>query len=108
MTESVPLHEAEGHLAELVERARSGEDIVLTSQGRPVARLVGTGRDDQPSLSDRLIARSTRRPLRFGLLEGRIRIADDFDDELPEDVLKAFHGVSSDETWPGDDPARNS
>lgn len=64
MTEHIPLQEAEGHLAELVERARSGEDIVLTDAGRPVARLVAEGAKPAEKLSDRLIAAHRPLPLR--------------------------------------------
>lgn len=35
---------------------------------------------------------SGKRPIRFGQLKGRISIADDFDDPLPEDFLIAFEG----------------
>ena len=36
----IPLQEAEGHLAELIARAESGEEVVVTREGRPVARVV--------------------------------------------------------------------
>lgn len=36
----VPLSEAREQLTELVQRAESGDDVVLTRQGRPVVRLV--------------------------------------------------------------------
>ncbi len=33
--------EAKTHLSELLDRAASGEEIVITKHGKPVARLVG-------------------------------------------------------------------
>ncbi|CAH2603029.1 Antitoxin [Rhodovastum atsumiense] len=36
----VPVSEAKGLLTDLVKRAESGEEIVLTRHGRPVVRLV--------------------------------------------------------------------
>jgi prevent-host-death family protein len=36
----VSVYEAEGQLAELVRRARAGDDVVLTSSGRATVRLV--------------------------------------------------------------------
>ncbi|HEY8022772.1 MAG TPA: type II toxin-antitoxin system prevent-host-death family antitoxin, partial [Thermoanaerobaculia bacterium] len=34
------LHEAETHLSRLVDRAASGEEIILSKAGKPLARLV--------------------------------------------------------------------
>jgi prevent-host-death family protein len=36
----ISVTEAKGHLAELVRRAESGEEIILTRHGQPAARLV--------------------------------------------------------------------
>lgn len=70
------MHEAKTKLSQLVERAQSGEDVVITRNGRPVARLVPV-----PPPDSFLALRGTWR--------GQIRIADDFD-ELPDDVAEAF------------------
>jgi prevent-host-death family protein len=35
------LREAKGRLSELVQRAASGEDVVITVRGQPLARLTG-------------------------------------------------------------------
>ncbi|AWK86142.1 type II toxin-antitoxin system Phd/YefM family antitoxin [Azospirillum thermophilum] len=88
----IPLSEADGHLAELVDRASRGEEIVFTRDGVPAARLVpvedATGRD------------ASHRERKLGLAKGRIWIADDFDAPLPDDLLKAFYGLEPDEPWP--------
>jgi prevent-host-death family protein len=76
--ETVNIHEAKTHLSRLVERAASGEEIIIARSGRPVARLVPFAR--------------TGKPRTFGRMRGQIQIADDFDDALPEDVLAGFHG----------------
>ena len=56
MAVHVGMHEAKTHLSRLVERARAGEEIVITRHGKPVAELVrvrsahfplGAGRGDQ-------------------------------------------------------------
>ncbi len=39
-TQTVGLFEAKAHLSELVARAESGDEIVITRHNRPVARLV--------------------------------------------------------------------
>ena len=35
---------------------------------------------------------SRRTPIRFGVLKGKVKIADDFDAPLPDDLLAAFEG----------------
>jgi prevent-host-death family protein len=37
----VPVTELRSHLREWVDRARAGDDVVITDRGVPVARLVG-------------------------------------------------------------------
>jgi len=74
----INIHEAKTHLSQLVEDAARGEEIVIAKAGKPVARLLGLA--------------ATPAPRRPGLLKGKIRIGDDFDAPLPEDVLAAFEG----------------
>ena len=73
----VNMHEAKTHLSRLVDQVVEGQDVVIARAGRPVARLVPFAVATQP-----------RRP---GLLAGRIRIADDFD-ETPSWLIDAFEG----------------
>ena len=70
------MHEAKTHLSRLVERVEAGEEIVIGRSGKPVAKLVPY----QPE-------RRRRVP---GAWKGRITIADDFDDDLPAEILEAF------------------
>jgi prevent-host-death family protein len=72
------LYEAKSALSRLVERAAAGEEIIIAKAGRPLARLVPF--------------HGPRRPRQPGGWEGRMRIAEDFDAPLPEDVLRAFEG----------------
>lgn len=72
----VNVQEAKTHLSRLLERVSGGEEILLARAGTPVARLVP-------------IAASTRRP---GRGRGRITIADNFEEPLPDDLLDAFEG----------------
>lgn len=75
---TVGLHAAKTHLSRLVDQAAAGEEIVIAKAGKPVAKLVPL---DRPR---------ARRAL--GSLRGRLRVPDDFDAPLPEDVLRAFEG----------------
>ncbi len=78
--ETVNLYEAKSHLSELVERASRGEEIVIAKAGKPKARLVPLEQ-----------AQDKRESRRLGQnLLGITYIAPDFDDPLPEDILKDF------------------
>ena len=67
--------EAKAQLSALVERAASGEEIVICKAGKAVAVLVAYN----PSTG-------ARHP---GRLRGKVKIAEDFD-ALPEDIADAF------------------
>ena len=71
----VGVHEAKTHLSRLLRRVAAGEEIVITSGGRPAARLVPIG-----------IVPSRE----FGLDHDILRVPDDFDAPLPDDVAADF------------------
>jgi prevent-host-death family protein len=75
---TVSVYDAKTNLSRLLDRAASGEEIVITRNGRPVAKLVA--------------AVAARKPRKLGLLKGRIRVGKGFDAPLPADVLDAFEG----------------
>jgi len=75
---TVDLNAAKVHLSRLLEEVPAGEEIVLAAAGRPVARLLPFG--------------PRREPRKPGLMKGKIWIADDFDDPLPEEIMAAFRG----------------
>lgn len=71
--ETVNIYDAKTHLSKLVDKAAAGEDVVIGRHGKPLVRIT------------RL--ESSKRPIRFGLLEGRLSIPADFDAPLPDEVL---------------------
>lgn len=74
----VNIHEAKTQLSRLVKEAAKGKEIVIAIAGKPAARLVP------------LEAAPTKRR-KPGRLKGKIRIADDFDAPLPDDLLEQFN-----------------
>lgn len=70
--------EAKARLSELLHRVESGERIVLTRRGTPVAVMSPYTRTG----SDRAAA--------FGNAAGQVQVSDDFDAPLPDDVAAAF------------------
>lgn len=74
----VNMHEAKTHLSQLVDRALAGEEVVIGRNGKPAVKLVPVEEELAP-----------REP---GGLEGKIWIADDFDDPLPREIQRYFDG----------------
>lgn len=81
--DTVNIHEAKTHLSRLVERAEHGEEIIIARSGRPVARLMPLA--------------GMEKPREFGRMRGKIRIADDFNAPLPDDILDEFENGR---VWP--------
>jgi prevent-host-death family protein len=75
---TVNMFEAKTQLSKYVEMAEKGQDVVIARAGRPVARLTQL----EPE----------KRHVHFGLMKGRMSVADDFDGPLREDVLAEFEG----------------
>lgn len=69
----VSVREAEGRLANLIEAARLGEEVVITENDEPVARIVSL-KEDAPA--------GVRR--RAGSGKGVFRMAPDFDAPLED------------------------
>jgi prevent-host-death family protein len=76
MTVSVNISDAVTQLSELIHQAIQGEDVVIAEAGMPIVRLVPIAPE---SLS--------RVP---GQDKGKVFVADDFDDPLPENILAGF------------------
>lgn len=76
----VNLYEAKTKLSRLVEAAAAGEEVIIARAGKPVARLSAL---EKP-----------RQERRLGVLDGRMKIPDDFNAPLPDDVLETFYGAA--------------
>jgi prevent-host-death family protein len=73
----VNVHQAKTHFSKLLDQVESGEEVVISRHGKPIAKISPI-RGDLPS----------RQP---GALKGRIWIADNFD-EFDEELEKMFYG----------------
>jgi prevent-host-death family protein len=74
---TVNIFEAKTQLSKYVEMAERGEDVIIARAGKPVARLTQ-------------LKAEKKKPIIFGLLKGKIHVAEDFDDPLPPEVLAEF------------------
>lgn len=75
---SVNVYTAKTQLSRILTQVENGEEVIITRSGRPVAKLVSL--------------KQGQGPRKLGALKGRIRIAHDFDEPLPKDILDAFEG----------------
>lgn len=69
-------HEAKTHLSKLLERVARGEEIIIAKAGKPIARLIGFHAPEPAR--------------KGGHWKGLVRIGDDFDAPLPEEIGDAF------------------
>jgi prevent-host-death family protein len=76
MSEPVNIYDAKARLSELIDRASRGEEVVIARAGKPLVRLVP-------------VQVRERTP---GKWKGKVRIAPDFDDPLPDEILRDFGG----------------
>lgn len=71
------VHEAKTHLSKLLQRVEAGEEIVIARGSKPIARLVPYHEGS---------------PRQFGIDRGRFVVPEDFDEPLPEELLRSFEG----------------
>ena len=75
---AINVYEAKTHLSKLIDRAAGGDEVVIARSGKPVARLTRFA--------------EAKRPIRFGVLKGKVRVSGDFDAPLPTEVIASFEG----------------
>ena len=76
MATQVNIFEAKTNLSKLIELVEQGGEVIIARAGKPVARLTQLATE--------------KKPIRFGGLKGKIWVADDFDDPLPDDIQAEF------------------
>ncbi|MEU5167449.1 MULTISPECIES: type II toxin-antitoxin system Phd/YefM family antitoxin [Streptomyces] len=62
------VHEAKTHFSRILQQVETGEEVVISRAGEPIAKVNRTD---------------------YGALRGQIHIPEDFD-ELPDDIAEAF------------------
>lgn len=76
MTRVVNVTEAKAQLSRLLDEAASGKRVVIGKAGRPVAVLSAFDADPEPRT--------------LGGWEGKVWVAEDFDDPLPDEIQQHF------------------
>lgn len=74
----VNIHDAKTHLSRIIDEVAAGAEVIIAKAGKPMARLVPIA---PPATQKRL-----------GLLKGKIKVPDDFNAPLDDEVLSSFEG----------------
>lgn len=74
------IDEAETALSALIDRAVAGEEVIISQSGKPMVRLVAC----EPKQNARIP----------GLWRGKVKMSDDFDAPLPDEIMRGFLGTS--------------
>ena len=77
-TQTFNIKEAKTHLSSLVQAVASGTEVIIAKAGKPMARLTRI--------------EESRPQIRFGVLAGKVKVSDDFDAPLPDNILLEFEG----------------
>jgi prevent-host-death family protein len=78
MADIINIHEAKTHLSRIVDEVAAGSEVIIAKAGKPMARLMPLS--------------SIPRAKKLGLLKGKIKVPDDFNAALSEDVIADFEG----------------
>jgi prevent-host-death family protein len=74
---TVNVHEAKTTLSELLKKVEAGEEVIIARAGKPVARLVPASTATVKRL--------------LGTARGLVKMSEDFNDPLPEEMLREFY-----------------
>jgi len=74
----VNIHDAKTRLSQLLSRAEGGEETIIARAVRPVARLI--------AIREKTVLRIA------GTAKGKVRMESDFDEPLPESILREYEG----------------
>jgi prevent-host-death family protein len=73
------IYDAKTRFSKYVEQAASEHDVIIARGGKPVSRLTAID--------------VKKRTIQFDLLKGKVKLAADFDDVLPEDIVAYFEAT---------------
>jgi prevent-host-death family protein len=74
----VNIHEAKTHLSRLLDQVAAGAEVIIAKAGKPLAKL--------SPISGAVKTKN------LGLLQGKVKVPDDFNTALPDEVLADFEG----------------
>ena len=72
------VQEAKAKLSKLLQDVDTGIEVIIAKAGKPMARI------------SRIEESSSK--IRFGVLKGKVKVSDNFNAPLPDDLLSKFEG----------------
>ncbi len=72
------VQETKDQLSKLLKEVDSGIEVIIAKEGKPMARI---SRFEEGSPK-----------IRFGVLKGKVKVSEDFDAPLPDDLISEFEG----------------
>lgn len=78
MASIINIHDAKTHLSRIVDEVAAGTEVIIAKAGKPLARLSPIS--------------APVKKKKLGLLKGKVKVSDDFNAPLPDDVLADFEG----------------
>jgi antitoxin (DNA-binding transcriptional repressor) of toxin-antitoxin stability system len=76
------IYEVKTHLSKLVDQAHFGETIIIAKAGKPWAKIIPF---DVP-----------KKKFKFGTMKGKIKVSDDFNAPLSNDLMNLFEQSDDD------------
>ena len=76
------IYEVKTHLSKLVDQAHFGETIIIAKAGKPWAKIIPF---DVP-----------KKQFKFGTMKGKIKVSDDFNAPLSNDLINLFEQSDDD------------
>ncbi len=76
MPRVVNVHQAKTHLSKIIDEVASGREVIIAKAGKPIARLTPLAQAGKAK--------------KLGLLRGKIRVPDDFNQPLSTEELALF------------------
>ena len=77
---TINIHAAKTHLSRLVEEVAAGKPFVIAKAGKPMAQVI-------PISAPKDVAKR-----RIGFLKGKIKVPDDFDTMMADEIETMFSG----------------
>ncbi|MET3856957.1 type II toxin-antitoxin system Phd/YefM family antitoxin [Rhizobium sp. OAE497] len=78
--EIVNIHEAKTNLSRLMEKVAKGESFIIAKAGKPIGKVVPIDEAEKP------------KKRRIGFMDGQIKVPDDFDTMMAEEIEEMFYG----------------
>jgi prevent-host-death family protein len=77
---TINIHAAKTHLSRLIEEVAAGEPFVIAKAGKPMAQVIPIGAPNGAAKG------------RIGFLKGKIKVPDNFDTLMADEIQEMFSG----------------